>query len=150
MLQFFGFEQFYNLVLVDVQFYLGMYDLYQEWYDLLCMLFVGLDFILFMNFFFIGFISGWYGSWGLLMSQFYQDVFYEDVFKYWVVFDNIFDCILVVVIEEFLFQFLVKVFFNLVGEWFYLFVGVLFKNIGQVAIYNSFGQCVQQGIWLVG
>lgn len=146
----FGSEQPYNPALVEAQSHPGMYDLYQEWYDSLRTLSVGADPTLLMNFSFIGPTSGRYGSWGLLTSQFYQDAPYEDAPKYRAVLDNIFDCTPAVATEEPSVQVSVKAFPNPAGDWFYLSVGTPFKNTGQVAIYNSLGQCVQQGIWPVG
>ncbi|KGE89204.1 MAG: T9SS type A sorting domain-containing protein [Phaeodactylibacter xiamenensis] len=146
----FGSEQPYNPALVEAQSHPGMYDLYQEWYDSLRTLSVGPDPTLLMNFSFIGPTSGRYGSWGLLTSQFYQDAPYEDAPKYRAVLDNISDCTPAVATEEPSFQFSVKAFPNPAGEWFYLSAGVPFKNTVQVGIYNSLGQCVQQGIWPAG
>lgn len=146
----FGSEQPYNPALVEAQSHPGMYDLYQEWYDSLRTLSVGPDPTLLMNFSFIGPTSGRYGSWGLLTSQFYQDAPYEDAPKYRAVLDNIFDCTPVVAADEPSVQAPVKAFPNPAGDWLYLAAGAPFKNTGQVAIYNSLGQRVQQGIWPAG
>ena len=89
----FGSVQDYNHALVEAQTHPAMYDLYNEWYDSLRTFVTGEDPTLLMNFSFISPLSGQYGSWGLLESQFDQSAPYHEIApKYQAVLDNLYDC----------------------------------------------------------
>jgi hypothetical protein len=89
----FGSVQDYNPALVAAQTHPAMYELYNEWYDSLRTFSIRDEAALLMNFSFISPLSGQYGSWGLLESQFYQNAPYEEIApKYQAVLDNIYDC----------------------------------------------------------
>ncbi|MHA7057913.1 T9SS type A sorting domain-containing protein [Aquimarina sp. M1] len=68
----FGVEPTYAQALLDIQRDDLMYEMYNEWFDLIRTLQEGDEPLLLMNFSFIGARSARYGSWGVLESM-YQD-----------------------------------------------------------------------------
>lgn len=96
----FGEEPSYADALLQIQRSDVMYDLYQEWFELLRRLHTGDDPWLLMNFSFIGDRSARYGSWGILETM-DQDVNLIPAPKYAAILDNIYeDCQILTAMDE--------------------------------------------------
>lgn len=87
----FGAEPTYKQALLDIQRDTSMYNMYNEWFDLIRDINDTKEPFLLMNFGFIAGRSARYGSWGVLESM-YQDTSEIPAPKYQALLDNIYQC----------------------------------------------------------
>lgn len=87
----FGVEPTYKQTLIDIQRDSSMYNMYNEWFDLIRNINDTEEPFLLMNFSFISGRSARYGSWGVLESM-YQDTSIIPAPKYKALLENIYHC----------------------------------------------------------
>ncbi|MFM9986208.1 MAG: T9SS type A sorting domain-containing protein [Flavobacteriales bacterium] len=139
----FGEEPLYAQALLDVQRDTAIYYLYSEWFNLIRTLTED-EPTQFMHFSFIGPRSARYGSWGLLEGL-YQDTSDIPAPKYQAVLDNVFaGCFSEInSTDDVWFDDDILVYPNPAFQNIQVLVPQDFGPIGQVTLYNQYGQIVE-------